>query len=92
MAKWVTADEGLYYERIERHMKAVVYLDGHIWRSRVFVHGDETDRGEWDGRDTALLNALGAMKRATKLRRYDGESAPTVDVTHDPPDDDDDDA
>lgn len=72
MAKWAAGFDGLYSRR-EKHMKGIVYLDGQTWVSRVWVNGDEVDRGEWDGRDIAIRNANGAMKRAVALRRYESE-------------------
>lgn len=70
MAKWVQEPTGLY-SRLEQNMKGVVYLDGEVWRARLWVYGDEIYRAEWDGRDIAFRNINGAMKRAVIMRKYD---------------------
>lgn len=64
---WVFKEKG-QYRRSEGRFDALVVLDGEWWLSIVFCDGQEIDRGEWDGRATALRNADHAVRRAKDLR------------------------
>jgi len=48
--------------------KALVALEGELWKTRVYWGLVEVDRGEWDSRSVALRNAWAAVRRARELR------------------------
>lgn len=64
---WEHPRDGLY-KTTDGDFDAIVVQDGELWRSVVTFQGMEIDRGEWDGRHQALMNATGAIKRGKRVR------------------------
>ncbi len=67
MSSWTHPRAGIY-KRTEGSIDGLVMQEGELWKSIVYLNGEEVDRGEWDGRGIALANAYGAMMRARSLR------------------------
>lgn len=66
MSEW-RRENGVYV-KADGKCKAMVMLEGEIWRTYVYFEGAIIDQGEWDSRGVALRNADGAIRRARKLR------------------------
>lgn len=88
MSDWTRCEYGVY-ACIAHRVSGFVGLVDEIWKSRVTVDSSLVDSGEWDGRDTAIRNAKGAMNRACWLRRF--EKDPPMMPEEDSDDDDEDD-
>ncbi len=78
------------YKRDETGIAAIVYLRDELWVGVVYVGNDLVDRGEWSCREAALGNAVHAMKRACRLRRF-LPNPPTISKSVSEREDDDDD-
>ncbi len=77
---------GNKYVAYGHRIKAVVYMDGELWRNHIWVQDEgELERGEWICRETAIRNSNSGMERLCWHRRFD-KDPPMV-----PVDDDDDD-
>lgn len=68
-------------------LRAEIIQDGELFVSRVYIDGEERDRGEWASREIAMQNAENAMRRGRFLRRFDA-TLPSMPGLKDKEDDD----
>jgi hypothetical protein len=81
---------GSTYVCYGHRVRGVVYQVGELWMQRVYVDGEELDRGEWLDRESAIRNGSSAMSRLAFNRRF--ELNPPVTYGSDDDDDEDDDS